>query len=262
MGRLGRESDGSAAETVRKRPERPWTAASTMEVLRRCPLAIAQRFVHCAIAVSTAVLDRVTKTMSVALLLTNNLDNSKQKMKRHPTCSAQLHLPTHDLLWANVRVQLHFPPLRSLDLLISPGPLRYTRRHRSIYIIQVHARRLLPSAVPWISEDRLLGHAGWGGVERIWAFPSALMRVTECQNSTWHKIKLKFSPRVSRRTRRDYVCVSFSWRSAGQSLRADGWREATLRAPLSGIFLQTLPGLVTPLKGHSLSPCPCCPATR
>ena len=76
----GRQSEGSTAETVRKRPERPWTAARTMEVLRRCPLAIAQRLVQCAIAVSTAVLYRVTKTMSVALLLTNNLDNSKQKM--------------------------------------------------------------------------------------------------------------------------------------------------------------------------------------
>ena len=42
-------------------------------------LAIAQRLVHCAIALSTAVLDRVTKTMSVAPLLMNNLDNSKQK---------------------------------------------------------------------------------------------------------------------------------------------------------------------------------------
>ena len=51
-----------------------------MEVLRRCPLAIAQLLVHCAIALSTAVLDRVTKTMSVAPLLTNNLDNSKQKI--------------------------------------------------------------------------------------------------------------------------------------------------------------------------------------
>ena len=70
---------GSTAETARKRPERPWTAAITMEVLRRCPLAIAQRLVHCAIALSTAVLDRVTKTMSVAPLLMNNLDNSKQK---------------------------------------------------------------------------------------------------------------------------------------------------------------------------------------
>ena len=75
----GRQSDGSTAETARKRPERPWTAARTMEVLRRCPLAIAQRLVHCAIALSTAVLDRVTKTMSVAPLLTNSLDNSKQK---------------------------------------------------------------------------------------------------------------------------------------------------------------------------------------
>ena len=72
----GRQSEGGNRP---KRPERPWTAARTMEVLRRCPLAIAQRLVHCAIAVSTAVLDRVTKTMSVALLLRNNLDNSKQK---------------------------------------------------------------------------------------------------------------------------------------------------------------------------------------
>ena len=45
---------GSTAETARKRPERPWTAARTMEVLRRCPLAIAQRLVYCAIALSTA----------------------------------------------------------------------------------------------------------------------------------------------------------------------------------------------------------------
>ena len=75
----GERAKGSTAETARKRPERPWTAARTMEVLRRCPLAIAQRLVHCAIALSTAVLDRVTKTMSVAPLLTNNLDHSKQK---------------------------------------------------------------------------------------------------------------------------------------------------------------------------------------
>ena len=114
---------GSTAETARKRPERPWTAARTMEVLRRCPLAIAQRLVRRAIAVSTAVLDIVTKTMSVAPLLRNNSDNSKQ---RCPTCSAQLHLPTHDLLWARLRVQLHLPPLRSLDLLISPGTLYMT----------------------------------------------------------------------------------------------------------------------------------------
>ena len=52
----GRKREGSAADTARKRPERPWTAVKTMEMLRRCPLAIAQRLVHRAIAVSTAVL--------------------------------------------------------------------------------------------------------------------------------------------------------------------------------------------------------------
>ena len=101
----GRPSEGSTAETARKRPERPWTAARTMEVLRRCPLAIAQRLVHCAIAVSTAVLG--------------------QSHKDNVRCTAvdqQLgQLPTHDLFWAKLRVQLHLPPLRSLDLLISPG---------------------------------------------------------------------------------------------------------------------------------------------
>ena len=42
---------------------------------------------------------------------------------RSPTFAAQFHLPTHDLFWANLKVQLHLPPLRSLDLLISPGTL-------------------------------------------------------------------------------------------------------------------------------------------
>ena len=110
---------GSTAETARKGPERPWTAARTMEVLRRCLLAIAQRLVHCAIAVSTAVLDRVTKTMVRCTAVDEQL--GQLEAKKSPTCSAQLHLPTHDLFWANVRVQLHLPPLRSLDLLISPG---------------------------------------------------------------------------------------------------------------------------------------------
>ena len=57
----GPQSEGSTAETAQKRPERPWTAARTMEVLRRCPLAIAQRLVHCATAVSTAVLGQSHK---------------------------------------------------------------------------------------------------------------------------------------------------------------------------------------------------------
>ena len=81
LGGKGRESEGSTADTARKRPERPWTAARTMEVLRRCPLAIAQRLVHCAIAVSSAVLGRVTRTISVALLLRNNSKLKKSNFR-------------------------------------------------------------------------------------------------------------------------------------------------------------------------------------
>ena len=72
---------------------------------------------------------------------------------------------------------------------------------------------------------------------------------------------------------RAFLCLCVVW-SAGQSLsvslcgvvsRTEPFRVSvwcgqpdrafpTLRAPLSGTFLQTLPDLVTPLKGHSLSP--------
>ena len=46
-GDIGEEGERmKTADTTRKRPERLWTAAKTMEVLRRCPLAIAQRLVH------------------------------------------------------------------------------------------------------------------------------------------------------------------------------------------------------------------------
>ena len=37
------------------------------------------------------------------------------RSKRRPTCSAQLHLPTHDLFWAKLRVQLHLPPLMMMS---------------------------------------------------------------------------------------------------------------------------------------------------
>ena len=33
------------------------------------------------------------------------------RSERSPTFAAQLHLPAHDLFWANLRVQLHLPPL-------------------------------------------------------------------------------------------------------------------------------------------------------
>ena len=89
-----------------------------MEVLRRCPLAIAQRLVHCAIAVSIAVLDSHKDNVRCTAV-----DEQLGQLEANEVhCSAQLHLPTHDLFWANLRVQLHLP-LRSLDLLISPGTL-------------------------------------------------------------------------------------------------------------------------------------------
>ena len=86
--RRGRQNEGSTAETARKRPEGPWTAARTTEVLRGCPLAIAQRLVHCAIAVSSAVLGQSHKD-NIRCTATDG-----QLKARGPTCSAQLHLPT------------------------------------------------------------------------------------------------------------------------------------------------------------------------
>ena len=111
----GRKSDGSTTDTARKRPERPWTAARTMEVLRRCPLAIAQRLVHCAIALSTAVLGQSQGQCPLHCCW------GTTRSEGSPNFAAQLHLPTHDLFWANLKVQLHLPPL---DLLISSGTLK------------------------------------------------------------------------------------------------------------------------------------------
>ena len=92
-----------------------------MEVLRRCPLAIAQRRVHCAIALSTAVLDRVTKTMSVAHAVDEQLGQleAKDVQLAQPNSTSLLMISSGQ----KVRVQQHLPPLRSLDLLISPGTL-------------------------------------------------------------------------------------------------------------------------------------------
>ena len=108
----GRENEDSTADTALKRPERPWTAARTMEVLRRCPLAIKKRLVHCAVPVSTAVLDRVTRTMSVALLLRNNPKRKKSNFSQ--PSSTSLLLISSGLTWGSSSTSL---------LLISPGTL-------------------------------------------------------------------------------------------------------------------------------------------
>ena len=67
-----------------------------------------------------------------------------------PTCSAQLHLPTHDLFWAKLRVQLHLPPLRSFDLAWNPDSVdRFVLCFLLGYVLQsgeiAHKRLLLLS---------------------------------------------------------------------------------------------------------------------
>ena len=59
-------------------------------------------------------------------------------------------------------------------------------------------------------------------------------------------------------------CQTHHLRQNSETKTSDGYMDmdsVTLRAPLSGTFPQTLPDLVTPLKGHSLSP-RSCPPTR
>ena len=91
-GGRGWKSEGSTMNTTQKRPARPWTTVRTMEVLRRCPLAIAQWLMRYAVAVSTAVRGRVTRTMSIALLFNNNLKQKKSNFRSPapPPCSWSL----------------------------------------------------------------------------------------------------------------------------------------------------------------------------
>ena len=70
-----------------KRPERPWTAARTMEVLRRCPLAIAQRLMPCAIAVSTAVLGQSHKDNVRCAAVEEQLEAKKDKLSQPSSTS-------------------------------------------------------------------------------------------------------------------------------------------------------------------------------
>ena len=88
-GGRGRKSDGSTADTARKRPERPWTAAKTMEVLRRCLLATAKRFVHCATAVSTTVLGQSHKDNVRGTAVEENLKRKRSNFRSpaSPPCS-------------------------------------------------------------------------------------------------------------------------------------------------------------------------------
>ena len=109
-GGRGRKSEGSTADTARKRPERPWTAARTMEVIRRCPLAIAQRLVHCSIAVSTAVLGQSHKD-NVRCTAVEEQPEVKEVQLLQPSSTSLL------MISSGLRVQLHLP---ALDLTWNP----------------------------------------------------------------------------------------------------------------------------------------------
>ena len=52
-------------------------------------------------------------------------------------------------------------------------------------------------------------------------------------------------------------CTGFPFMRKGVTLKHTSWERGTLWALLSSTFLQTLPDLVTPLKGHFLSPRSC-----
>ena len=88
------------------RPRRPWTAARTMEVLRRCTLAIAQQLVYYATAVSTAVLGQTQGQCP----LHRCWITTKQKR------STSLFMISSGLTWGSSTTSL---------LLILPGPCKW-----------------------------------------------------------------------------------------------------------------------------------------
>ena len=75
-----------------------------MEMLRRCPLAIAQRLVHCAIAVSTAVLGQSHKDNVRCTAVEQQLE-AKEVQLWQPSSTSLL------MISSGLRVQLHLPPL-------------------------------------------------------------------------------------------------------------------------------------------------------
>ena len=99
-----------------------------MEVLRRCSLAIAQRLVHCAIAVSTAVLGQSHKD-NVRCTAVEERPEAKEVQLSQPTSTSllmisprlgvQLHLPPLDLAWT-LAEHRHYITVIYLPLRLSP----------------------------------------------------------------------------------------------------------------------------------------------
>ena len=97
----GRKNEGSSDRGCRPKSgaERPWTAARTTEVLRRCPLAIAQRLVHWAIAISTAVLGQSHKD-NVRCTAVEEQPEAKEVQLSQPSSTSLL------MISSGLRVQL------------------------------------------------------------------------------------------------------------------------------------------------------------
>ena len=89
-----------------------------------------------------------------------------------------------------LRVSVIFPTCSLYPNKRVPYTLRYTRRHGHIYI-EVHARRHFPSAVPWISEDRLFNLVLHQDVVLVWLFRALVGMVvaTESASVHWHNKK-------------------------------------------------------------------------
>ena len=74
-----------------------------MEVLKRCPLTIVQRLVHCAIAVSTAVLG--SHKDNVRCTAVEEQPEAKEVQLLQPSSTSLF------VISSGLRVQLHLPPL-------------------------------------------------------------------------------------------------------------------------------------------------------
>ena len=96
----GRKSEGSTTDIARKRPERPWTAARTMEMLRRCHCAATSATRSCCFVVSAAVLGQSHKDNVRCTAVEEQLE-AKEIQLSQPSSTSLL------MFWANVKVQLH-----------------------------------------------------------------------------------------------------------------------------------------------------------
>ena len=138
------QGEGVKADTARKRPERPWTAARTMEVLIK---AVSPR--HCAATSaprSCCFTEQPCWAESQGQCPLHCCWGTTRS-ERSLTFTAQLHLPAQDLFCANLRVQLHLPALylsssSSNWILMACQPHRVTSGQSNSGHKQIHISKL------------------------------------------------------------------------------------------------------------------------